>query len=161
MLERYDWNANLQRIARLLETGEVGRIIFLSENDDIRSNIGCVNGSTQTITIDIAEYDATGTLLETRTMNLPSLSNKQINQILGDFAPVDGYVDVSSATPGAAFTCYGSVLDNTTSDPTTIRQRSPRRSESAPASGAASMLSPARLADRIPVRVATPIAAPM
>jgi hypothetical protein len=105
---------------RLLETGDVGRIIFLTENDDIRSNIGCVNGSSAPVTIDIAEYDATGTLLETRTMNLAPWSNKQINQILEDFAPVDGYVDVSSATHGAAFTCYGSVLDNTTSDPTTI-----------------------------------------
>ncbi|MGD8441183.1 MAG: hypothetical protein PVG53_11640 [Holophagae bacterium] len=105
---------------RLLQTGEVGRIIFLTENDDIRSNLGCVNGGTNQITIDIAVYDATGTLLETRTMNLAAWSNKQINQILEDFAPVDGYVDVSSATPNATFTCYGSVLDNTTSDPTTI-----------------------------------------
>jgi len=105
---------------RLLQTGDVGRIIFLTENDDMRSNIGCVNGGTIPITIDITVYDATGTLLETRTMNLAPWSNKQINQILEDFAPLNGYVDVSSATPGAAFTCYGSVLDNTTSDPTTI-----------------------------------------
>jgi hypothetical protein len=105
---------------RLLQTGDVGRIIFLSENDDMRSNIGCVNGTDTPITIDIAEYDATGTLLETRTMDLQPWSNKQINQILEDFAPVNGYVDVSSATPAAAFFCYGSVLDNQTSDPTTI-----------------------------------------
>jgi hypothetical protein len=56
-------------------------------------------------------------------MNLAAWSNKQINQILENYAPVNGYVDVSSATPGAGFTCYGSVLDNTTSDPTTIPQQ--------------------------------------
>jgi predicted GH43/DUF377 family glycosyl hydrolase len=105
---------------RLLQTGDDGRIIFLSENDDIRSNIGCVNGGTNPITIDIAVYDSGGTLLENRTMNLPPMSNKQINQILQNFAPVDGYVDVSSAAPDATFHCYGSVLDNATSDPTTI-----------------------------------------
>jgi predicted GH43/DUF377 family glycosyl hydrolase len=105
---------------RLLHTGDVGRIIFLTENHDIRANIGCVNGTDTPVAVDVAVYDATGTLLETRTMNLAAWSNRQINQILEDFAPVDGYVDVSSATPGAAFTCYGSVLDNTTSDPTTI-----------------------------------------
>ena len=100
--------------------GETRRIIFLSENDDFRSNIGCVNGGTTPITIDIAVFDAAGALLENRTMNLLPWSNTQINQVLEDFAPVDGYVDVSSATPAAAFTCYGSVLDNNTNDPTTI-----------------------------------------
>jgi hypothetical protein len=29
-------------------------------------------------------------------------------------------VDVRSNTPGARFFCYGSVLDNTSNDPTTI-----------------------------------------
>jgi hypothetical protein len=105
---------------RFLVTGDTGRIIFLSEDDDIRSNVGCVNGSAVPITIDIAEYSAEGTLLETRTMDLAPWSNMQINRIFRAFAPVDGYVDVSSATANATFTCYGSVLDNATSDPTTI-----------------------------------------
>ena len=107
----------------LITTGESRRITFMSENADTRANLGCVNGTDMPVTIDITEVDSTGAVLETRTMNLAPWSNKQINQILGDFAPVDGYVDVSSATPGAAFTCYGSVLDNTTSDPTTIPQQ--------------------------------------
>ncbi|MGD8441182.1 MAG: hypothetical protein PVG53_11635 [Holophagae bacterium] len=53
-------------------------------------------------------------------MSLAPWSNKQINRILEDFPSVNGYIDVSSSTANAAFTCYGSVLDNTTSDPTTI-----------------------------------------
>ncbi len=105
---------------RLLTTGDIGRIVFLSENDDVRSNVGCVNGNNAPVTIDIAEYNAAGALLETRTMDLGPWSNDQVNRIFSAFAPVDGYVDVSSATADAAFYCYGSVLDNETSDPTTI-----------------------------------------
>ena len=30
------------------------------------------------------------------------------------------YVDLWTTTSGGAFTCYGSVLDNATSDPTTV-----------------------------------------
>jgi hypothetical protein len=105
---------------RLLMTGDTGRIIFLSENDDFRANVGCVNGIGTPITIDITSYDSDGEMLEEQTMDLAGWSNNQVNQILGDFSPVNGYVDVSSDTEGAAFYCYGSVLDNETSDPTTI-----------------------------------------
>ena len=51
---------------------------------------------------------------------------EQINRIFGDYAPVDGYVDVSTATVGGEFYCYGSVLPNEkTSDPTTILPQVP------------------------------------
>jgi len=47
-------------------------------------------------------------------------SNKQLNKIFNAYAPTDGYAVVRPITSGAAFYCYGSVLDNTLSDPTTI-----------------------------------------
>jgi hypothetical protein len=100
--------------------GETRRIIFLSENDDIRANVGCVNGTDQEIAIDLDLYDSDGNLLRTRTMELGPWSNNQINRIFRAYQPVDGYVDVSSSSGNAAFYCYGSVLDNETSDPTTI-----------------------------------------
>jgi hypothetical protein len=41
--------------------------------------------------------------------------------IFGDDAPVEGgYIDVWTETEGASFDAYGSVLDNATSDPTTV-----------------------------------------
>jgi hypothetical protein len=41
--------------------------------------------------------------------------------VFGDGADVEAaYVDVWSETAGGLFTCYGSVLDNITSDPTTV-----------------------------------------
>jgi hypothetical protein len=105
---------------KLIGYGETRRIIFMSENDDIRANVGCVNGLNTPVRVNIDMYDATGTMLETRTMDLGPWSNNQINRIFRNYAPRNGYVDVSTPTEGGAFYCYGSVLDNLTSDPTTI-----------------------------------------
>jgi hypothetical protein len=44
----------------------------------------------------------------------------KINGIFDDCAPVNGYVDARTWTPDAFIYCYGSVLDNVTSDPTTV-----------------------------------------
>jgi PKD repeat protein len=106
--------------AELIMQGETERIIFMSENDDLRANLGCVNGVNDSVRIFIDLYDATGTMLETKTMDLPPWSNNQINQIFGAYAPVNGYADVRASKAGAAYYCYGSVLDNLTSDPTTV-----------------------------------------
>jgi len=110
---------------KLIQYGETRRIIFMSENDDIRANVGCVNGLNTPVRINIDMYDATGAALETRTMDLGPWSNNQINRIFRNYAPRNGYVDVSTPTEGGAFYCYGSVLDNLTSDPTTVLPQVP------------------------------------
>jgi hypothetical protein len=104
----------------LIRAGERRRITFLSENGELRSNVGCINATDEDIDVDIDVYDDTGSLRDQRTMELDAWSNNQINRILQPFAPTNGYVDVSSDTTGALFYCYGSVLDSQTSDPTTI-----------------------------------------
>ncbi len=104
----------------MMMAGERRRIIFLSEKDDLRANVGCVNATDFEIEIDIEVYNNLGQLLAIRQMELDPWSNDQLNRILEPFSPTDGYVDVSSDTTGAMFYCYGSVLDNDTSDPTTI-----------------------------------------
>jgi hypothetical protein len=53
-------------------------------------------------------------------MVLPPHSSWQINGIFRDYAPINGYAEVRTHTPDAAIYCYGSVLDNVTSDPTTV-----------------------------------------
>jgi hypothetical protein len=101
------------------------RIIFLSEDPDTRANIGCLNGSSEDVQINIEMYNARGSLLDTRTMVLGPYSNNQINRIFRDFQPVKGYVDVSADNNDALYYCYGSILDNQTSDPTTILPQAP------------------------------------
>ncbi len=53
-------------------------------------------------------------------MILEPLGNDQINRIFQAYAPITGYVELWTLWPAGAFYCYGSVLDNLTSDPTTI-----------------------------------------
>jgi PKD repeat protein len=102
-------------------TGVRQRILFMTENEDFRSNLGCQNGVNISIKIRIELFAPDGSSLEIRTMNLEPWSNNQINGIFGDYGPIEaGFVDVWTITPDAVFNCYGSVGDNITNDPTTV-----------------------------------------
>ena len=103
-----------------IQSGERRRILFASENDELRFNIGCQNGSGELTAVSVELFDGEGTSLERATMVLPAWGNDQLNRIFEDYAPVNGYVDVWTVQSGRSFTCYGSVLDNVTSDPTTV-----------------------------------------
>jgi hypothetical protein len=106
---------------RMIPTGVKKRIIFMNENDDIRSNVGCQNAGLDPVTVKIELHNADGERLGTRTMELPSLSNGQMTRVFRNHAPISaGYLDVWTDTEGASIYCYGSVLDNVTSDPTTV-----------------------------------------
>jgi hypothetical protein len=70
--------------------------------------------------VDLELFDMEGSSLGTERMILLPWGNDQINRVFEDFAPITGYVEVSTPASAGAFYCYGSVLDNTTSDPTTI-----------------------------------------
>jgi hypothetical protein len=97
------------------------RIIFMNENEDVRSNVGCQNGGSQPVTVNVELFNTDGESLETKTMNLPPFSNNQITRVFRSHSPISaGYVDVWSVTERASIYCYGSVLDNSTSDPTTV-----------------------------------------
>jgi len=106
--------------ANLIEQGETKRIIFMSENDELRANLGCANAVNDSVRIAVTLYDDTGAMLETKNMDLGPWSNNQFNQLFADYAPTNGYADVKATKAGAAYYCYGSVLDNVTSDPTTV-----------------------------------------
>ena len=103
-----------------IQFGDRQRILFASEHSDLRTNVGCQNGSNTTTVVKIELFDAGGTSLEIRQMTLSPLSNNQYNRLFEDYRPVNGYVDVWTDTAEGSFYCYGSVLDNVTSDPTTI-----------------------------------------
>jgi len=113
------------RATEMIRGTEPQRIIFLSEDPDSRANVGCVNGSSEPVRINIGVFDAEGTFLETKTMDLGPYSNNQINRVFRDYQPVNGYVDVWTDSDEALYYCYGSMLDNLTSDPTTILPQVP------------------------------------
>jgi len=106
--------------SQFIQTGERRRILFASEDSDLRTNIGCQNGGDFSIVVNLELFDADGTSLEIIEMDLSPYSNDQYNQVFEDFQPVNGCVEVWTTTVDGSFYCYGSVLDNVTSDPTTI-----------------------------------------
>ena len=105
----------------LIMEGERKRILFFTENGAYRSNIGVLNGTGAPMTITWARYLADGTMVEQASADLPPWGNVQLNRVFAGEAPVEAaYIDVWTETPGGAFMAYGSVLDNQTSDPTTV-----------------------------------------
>jgi hypothetical protein len=108
----------------LIPVGQRRRLIFFVENEAFRSNLGLLNATAAPISIRWEGFAADGTLVRAGSIELPPLGNTQINRLFADEAPVLGaYVDVWTETPGGAFTAYGSLIDNATSDPIAILPR--------------------------------------
>lgn len=106
---------------QLVPAGTRARILFLTENTDFRSNLGLFNGTQSALTVQWELFDSSGNSLTTGSRNLPPYGNFQLNRALQDFAPIEAaYADIWTSTSGGAITCYGSVLDEVSSDPTTI-----------------------------------------
>ena len=105
----------------LIPAGEMKRILFFTENPDFRSNIGILNGTGAPMTIKWRRYLADGSMVDEAEAELPAWGNVQLNRVFSGEAPVvGGYIDVWTETEDAAFIAYGSVLDNDSSDPTTV-----------------------------------------
>jgi photosystem II stability/assembly factor-like uncharacterized protein len=97
------------------------RILFMTENGEYRSNLGIMNATDAENHITYELFDAHGVSLGTGDVTLQAWGNTQVNRVLGEGANVDAaYIDVWSETEGGLFTCYGSVLDNLSNDPTTV-----------------------------------------
>jgi hypothetical protein len=106
--------------AEFIGQNEVRRILFGTENADMRTNVGCQNGGLDTVAVFMELFDSQGTSLGRPFVMLQPLGNDQVNRIFDGHNPVNGYIEISSPSPNASYYCYGSVLDNVTSDPTTI-----------------------------------------
>ena len=107
--------------ADLIPANTKKRILFFTENDAYRSNIGILNGTGAPITIMWERFTSDGTMVDAASAQLPSWGNVQLNRVFAAEAPVaGGYIDVWTTTEDGAFAAYGSVLDNLTSDPTTV-----------------------------------------
>ncbi len=107
--------------SELIPANQKKRILFFTENDDFRSNIGVLNGTGSPITVSWERYTADGKMVDAPSAELPAWGNTQLNQVFSAEAPVAGaYIDVWTSTDGGAFTAYGSVVSNGTSDPTTV-----------------------------------------
>ena len=107
-----------------MSDGALGLVAGLKENDDWRSNLGLVNLGDQPISVRIRLFDTSGAQIgEEIQRSVPARGWKQIDRVLlaaGAGEQNLTYAVVEPVTAGAAFWAYGSVVDNTTGDPTTI-----------------------------------------
>lgn len=107
-----------------IPAGVQGLVMDLKENDRWRSNLGLVNLGDQQISIRIRLFDSSGVQIggELRR-SVPARGWRQIDRVLlaADAGKRDlAYALVEPVTPGDKLWAYGSVVDNTTGDPTTI-----------------------------------------
>ena len=107
-------------IEDFIPRGERRRLLFGTEHAEMRTNVGCFNASNTATRVNFELFAADGTLLGTESMILMPWSNDQLNRIFDPYHPVTGCVDFWTDVGGTRIYCYGSVLDNVTSDPTTI-----------------------------------------
>ncbi len=107
----------------LISYGNTARLILLTQNNRFRTNIGFLNPTGQTIDLVVDFYNEEGSHLGSDGLALMAKSSAQWNRAfrrLTADAITDGWVDVSTTSEGARFFAYGSVVDASTGDPTTI-----------------------------------------
>lgn len=110
--------------SELVQAGERVKVVFLTENDSFRSNLGLINGVNIPITVQWELFDASGNSLDLGSRDLEPYDVVQINRVMRSFRPIEaGYAEVWTDTAGGAFASYGSILDEGTSDPTLVVPR--------------------------------------
>ncbi len=83
-----------------------------------------INGVDSTTRVQWELFDSDGNSLGTGARNLDPFSVTQINRVMRPFRPIEaGYAEVWTDSSGGAFTTYGSILDEGTSDPTLVVPR--------------------------------------
>ena len=97
--------------------GERGYLPGLRQDEDFRTNIGFANTGGDPVDIVVAAHAADGGAIRTSSHRVEGSSWVQLNQPLPDGT---AYATVTSATPGAHYLAYASVVDRETDDPTYI-----------------------------------------
>jgi PKD repeat protein/streptogramin lyase len=109
-----------------LSAGQLAWLAQLRESESFRSNIGLVNTGSETATVEIGLYDATGAELEVFQIELePSRWHQENRPLLRRAGRSD--LDAASASvrvvTGNGVIAYASVIDNLTNDATTVPMR--------------------------------------
>ena len=106
----------------LIEGDTRKRLLFFTEDSAFRSNVAFQNGTGSNLRVKWERYLADGTMVESGFTDLAAYSNKQLNTIYMDEAPVEAaYMDVWTETDGGKFMVFSSVVDNGTSDGTVVQ----------------------------------------
>jgi hypothetical protein len=111
----------------LLSDGTTPRpvLIGLREDASFRTNLVLANASQVPVTLVVTAVGSNGATLGSKTYTLSPLGMTQASSFLlqpefGGEWRSDVSVIIRSTTPGAPYTAYATVIDNVTSDPSTV-----------------------------------------
>jgi hypothetical protein len=101
-------------------------ILGAREDASFRTNLILANATEAGIDVLVRWYDVNGALAASRTATLAPLGMTQMTRVLatlGVSPAAGGRLTVCSATAGASFAAYASVIDEATNDPRTLLPR--------------------------------------
>jgi hypothetical protein len=107
------------RLDLALGEGDPARLVQLTHNSRYRTNIGMVNLTSRTITVDLYLYRGNGGSLGNLSYRLAPYEYDQDNDVIGDLTSAavdDAFAVVNSDTTGARFFAYASIVDNRSGD---------------------------------------------
>jgi hypothetical protein len=111
----------------LIPAGSSRSILYIREGDGFRSNLILASNANVSTTVDAALVSPEGATLAAKSYSVPPNGMTQINRVVRDMgfsSPITGArLVLSSSTPGAAFTGFASVIDETTNDPTAVEAK--------------------------------------
>lgn len=109
---------------RAVAAGTTARLVQLSRSADgsrgFRTNLGLVNTTGSTISLEVKLFTGAGALLGTRTYSLRAYESIQRNDVFNEVGAGDvddGFVTVRCTTDGGRFLAFASVIDNRSGDP--------------------------------------------
>ncbi len=107
-----------------IAAGKIGVIPQLANNAAFRTNIGVQNLGTATATVDVKLFGITGAQVGSTVTLTPAAGRYVQKDKIFEFAKSGtqdvAYATVEVKTSGARVWAYGSVVDNSTGDPTTV-----------------------------------------
>ncbi len=106
--------------------GQTARLIQLTRTNAYRTNLGVVNVTASTLSVEVQLYSSSGIVVGTRSYSVPPYGSIQRTDVYGEVTSgdvADGYALVRTTTSGGAFLAYASVVDNRTGDPVYVPGR--------------------------------------
>lgn len=110
--------------------GQPARLVQLSQAtsqaDGFRTNLGFVNATGRTITVDCRLFRGDSVLLGSQSFQLRPYEFRQIDKVYTRVTGADvpeGYAVLSTPTVDGAFLAYASVIDNRSGDPVCVPAR--------------------------------------
>jgi hypothetical protein len=111
-------------VASAVGRDESAHLVQLTRSSAFRTNLGVANPTDSSVTVDVSLRDSNGLEFGSTVLTVPPYGYLQRTDILGVDVD-DAFAIVSSATDGASFFPYASVVDNRTGDPMMVEPIDP------------------------------------